>query len=93
MKKVKLTEEKLQLTIASPMKLSVTCSSLCTVLQSSPGAAGFSFVPYLSDLWRITDCYMGSKHERNKRTAIKKAPSFSATKNKSSSQVYFSKIP
>lgn len=72
MKKVKLTEEKLQLTIASPTKLSVTCSLLCAVLQSSPGAAGFSFVPYLSDPWRITDCYMGSKHERNKRTAIKK---------------------
>ena len=85
MKKVKLTEEQLQLAIASPMKLSLTCSSCCTMLQSSPGAAGVGFATYLSDSQRITDCYMGSKQERNKCTAVKKTPSFSATKNKSSS--------
>lgn len=93
MKKVKLAEEKLQLAIASPMKLPLTCSSLCSGLQSSPGAAGFGFAPYRSDSQRIMDHYMGSKHERNKRTAIKKTPSFSAMKNKISSQVYFSKFP
>ena len=93
MKKVKLTEEKLQLAIASAMKLSLACSSLCTMLQPSPGAAEFGFVPYLSDPCRIMGRYMGSKHERNKRTAIKKLPLFLPQKTRAVHRFIFLKSP
>lgn len=96
MKKVKFREEKLQLATSSPIKLSLTCSSLCTALQSSPGAAGYSFAPYLSELQRKTDCYRGSKHERSKWTEIKKKkkiPLFLPWKTRAVHRFIFLKSP
>lgn len=68
MKTVTLREEKLELDIPSPMKLS---PAFRFALCCSPGQQGLS-LPYLSDPQRIIGHYMGSKHDRNKCTAIKK---------------------
>lgn len=88
MKTVTLTEQKLELDIPSLPWNSLTCSLLCSVLHSRA-----EFVFALPEcLRRIIDHYMGSKHDRNKCTTIKKSI-FSNMKTNSNTQVYFSKIP